>query len=189
MVLFWLSFDSCSIPRRIISPLARLYAKSSWIKQQSFVQMESCHAEKSSVTDWTPPTTNPENRNLFNDLRGFIYLGLESVSPQCRATLRRERGCQKWRIIGIKPSQWFIQITFRPIQRGVVTPVWTNVFIMTGYQYFSACASCRVWIKMDLKSQGFDLHTYSKSTSRSEYVCFHKTFGSTLFSSLSFSSP
>lgn len=45
VVLFWFSFDSRGIPRQIISPLARIYAKSSWIKQQPFAQTGSRHAE------------------------------------------------------------------------------------------------------------------------------------------------
>lgn len=45
IVLFWLSFDSRSIPRRIISPLARIYAKSWRIKQQPFAQTGSRRTE------------------------------------------------------------------------------------------------------------------------------------------------
>lgn len=70
IVLFWFPFDSCGIPRRIISPLARIYAKSPRIKQQPFVQTRSRHAETHQSWILTPQT--PKTHVWISDRSDFI---------------------------------------------------------------------------------------------------------------------
>lgn len=87
IVLFWFPFDSCGIPRRIISPPARISAQSPRIKSSSHL----CRQEAAMLKTVSHGVNGPNSCN-----------SLCSVCSPAEPLYEDEPRCQKHRITGVK---------------------------------------------------------------------------------------